>query len=66
MGRGDPIREDSEYIRRRTCSIFMFNEPWTKEDWVHQLKRLVDEDYPDAVAILLVMDNLNSRKLGSL
>ena len=78
MGKGKPLREDSEYIRRGTCSIFIFNEPLgnyryvdakerrTKEDWAHQVKRLVDEDYPDADVILLVMDNLSTHKLGSL
>ena len=40
-------------------------EQRTKEDWAHQVKRLVDEDYPDADVILLVMDNLNTHKLGS-
>jgi hypothetical protein len=78
MERGKPLREDSEYIRNGTCSIFMFNEPLgkyryvdakehrTKADWAHQIKRLVDEDYPDAEVIRLVMDNLNTHKIGSL
>lgn len=78
MKKGKPLRENSEYIRKGTCSIFMFNEPLgnyryvdakerrTKEDWAHQVKRLVDEDYPDADVILLVMDNLNTHKVGSL
>ncbi len=78
MEKGKPLREDSEYVQRGTCSIFMFNEPLgnyryvdakehrTKEDWAHQVKRLVDEDYPDVDVILLVMDNLNTHKLGSL
>lgn len=78
MERGKPLREDSEYIRKGTCSIFMFNEPLgkyryvdakehrTKEDWARQIKRLVDEDYPDVEVIRLVMDNLNTHKIGSL
>ena len=78
MERGKPLREDSEYIRKGTCSIFMFNEPLgeyryvdakehrTKEDWARQIKRLVDEDYPDADVIRLVLDNLNTHKIGSL
>ncbi|MCH3917124.1 MAG: IS630 family transposase [Spirochaetia bacterium] len=78
MEQGKPLREDSEYVRKGTCSIFMFNEPLgkyryadakerrTKEDWAHQIKRLVDEDYPDAEVIRLVMDNLNTHKIGSL
>lgn len=78
MDKGKPLREDSEYICKGTCSIFMFNEPLgnyryvdakeqrTKEDWAHQVKRLVDEDYPDADIIRMVMDNLNTHKIGSL
>lgn len=78
MKKGKPLREDSEYIRKGTCSIFMFNEPLgkyryvdakehrTKIDWAHQVKRLVDEDYPDADVVLLVLDNLNTHKMGSL
>ncbi len=78
MERGKPLREDSEYVRRGTCSIFMFNEPLggyryvdaqehrKREDWAHQVKRLLDEDYPDAKVVRLVMDNLNTHKIGSL
>ncbi len=63
MEKEKPLREDSEYIQRGTCSIFMFNEPQdnyryvdakeqrTKDDWAHQVKRLVDEDDLDAYAI---------------
>ena len=34
MERGKPLREDSEYIRKGTCSIFMFNEPLGKYRYV--------------------------------
>ena len=56
----------------------MFNEPLgkylyvdakehrTKIDWAHQVKRLVDEDYPDAELVLFVLDNLNTHTIGSL
>ena len=78
MQKGKPLREDSEYIRKGTCSIFMFNEPLggyryvdakerrTSIDWAHQIKRLLDEDYPDVEVVRLVMDNLNTHKIGSL
>ena len=61
---------DCEYIRKGSCSIFMFTEPlgqWreahalphrTSEDWARQMKWLIDEVYPDAERIVLVMDNL--------
>jgi len=38
----------------------------TKVDWASQVRRLVDEDYPDADRITLVMDNLNTHRLSSL
>jgi transposase len=37
-----------------------------REDWVAQIKRLVDEDFPDAEKIVLVMDNLNTHSIASL
>ncbi len=58
---------DCEYVRNGTCSVFMFVEPltgWmrpetlrrrTMIDWAHQMKKLIDEDYPDADKIVLVM-----------
>lgn len=70
--------EDSEYIRNGTCSIFMFTEPlgcWreahtlkrrTKKDWAAQIKWLLDEAYPDAEKVVLVMDNLNTHSISSL
>ena len=68
---------DCEYVRNGTCSIFMFVEPltgWmrpevlehrTKVDWANQMKKLIDEDYPDAERIVLVMDNLNTHNIAS-
>jgi DDE superfamily endonuclease len=38
----------------------------TKTDWAHQVKRLLTVDYPDAVKVVLVMDNLNTHQIGSL
>jgi hypothetical protein len=78
MRPGQPEREDNEYIRNGTCSIFMFTEPlagWrqtealerrTKKDWAHQIQRLLDEQYPQAEKLVLVMDNLNTHTLSSL
>lgn len=75
----DGVRlQDERYIRNGTCSIFMFTEPlggWRraealpqrrKIDWAQQVKKLVDEDYPDAERIVLVMDNLNTHNISSL
>lgn len=68
---------DCEYIRKGSCSIFMFTEPlgqWreahalprrTSEDWAMQMRWLIDEVYPDAEKIVLVMDNLNTHTTAS-
>lgn len=73
-----PQREDSEYERNGTCSIFIFTEPlagWrhvdvksrrTRIEWAEQVKALLDEHYPHAPKIKLVMDNLNTHSIASL
>jgi hypothetical protein len=75
---GHDRKEDSEYVRNGTCSIFVWVEPlhgWrhvdaqphrTKIDWARQVHRLLTEDYPDAQTVVLVMDNLNTHTIGSL
>ncbi|HZA73114.1 MAG TPA: IS630 family transposase [Propionibacteriaceae bacterium] len=75
---GRDLREDHEYVRCGTCSIFVWVEPLrgrrrvdaqprrTKIDWAQQVERLLTIDYPDAEAVVLVMDNLNTHGIGSL
>ena len=75
---GSDLKEDCEYIRRGTCSIFVWVEPLagrrrviareqrTRVDWAHEVDRLLTGDYPDAEKLVLVMDNLNTHSLGSL
>ena len=75
---GRDRKEDSEYVRHGTCSIFVWVEPlagWrhvdaqsrrTKIDWAHQVERLLRIDYPDAHKVVLVMDNLNTHNISSL
>ena len=70
--------EDGEYVRHGTCSIFVWVQPlagWrrvhalprrTRIDWVGQVKELLTVDYPDADAVVLVMDNLNTHGIASL
>lgn len=69
--------QDSEYVRRGTCSIFLFTEPLagyrhakalehrTRTDWAKQMKWLADEVYPDAERIIMVCDNLNTHDKSS-
>ena len=75
---GHPARYDYEYKRNGTRNLFLFCEPqagWrhvavtaqrTMEDFAHQMKWLVDERYPHAEVIRVVLDNLNTHKPGSL
>jgi len=78
MEGGSAQREDYEYRRNGTCSIFIFTEPlsgWryaqafpqrTKKDWAHRIKWLLDQQYPKAKKVVLVMDNLNTHTISSL
>jgi DDE superfamily endonuclease len=75
---GRDRKEDSEYVRHGTCSIFCWAEPlagWrrvnalphrTRTDWAAQVKRLLTIDYPKAERVVLVMDNLNTHSIASL
>ncbi len=78
MKAGKPQRQDGDYIRNGTCSIFMFTEPlsgWrhvhanerrTKIDWANQIRELIEYYYPDVPKVRLVMDNLNTHSVSSL
>jgi hypothetical protein len=75
---GQPARVDYEYVRNGTANLFMIFEPLagrrhvkvtqrrTKKDWACCVKELVDEMYPSAERIVLVMDNLNTHGPASL
>jgi len=71
-------RVDYEYDRAGVASIFMFAEPlgcWrrvavrprkTKVDWAHEVRILLEKDYPQAQKVILVCDNLNVHTHGAL
>ncbi len=75
---GKPIREDYEYERHGVANLFLTVEPLrglrrirvtdrrTRGDFAEELRRLADEDYPDADLIVLVLDNLNTHGPGAL
>jgi len=77
-GPGHDLKQDSEYVRHGTCSIFVWVEPLagrrrvnarqrrTRIDWAHEIDQLLSAGYPHAERIVLVMDNLNTHTLGSL
>jgi hypothetical protein len=78
MEPGKPMRFDSEYKRNGVSNLFMIFEPFkgkrhvrvteqrTKKDWADCMKMIVDELYPDAKKITIVMDNLNTHTPASL
>jgi len=78
MEPGYPQRYDNEYERNGTAVNFLFAEPlasWrkvnvrsrrTRVDWAHEIKRLLDEDYPKAEKVILVCDYLNTHSIASL
>ena len=75
---GQPERVDYEYERNGTANLFMAFEPLagrrrvkvtdrrTKIDFAQVIRELVDEQYPKAEKVVVVMDNLNTHKLSSL
>jgi hypothetical protein len=77
-GPGQPARVDYEYERKGTANLFMVCEPLagrrrvrvterrTALDFAEAVRQLVDEWYPEAEKIVLVMDNLNTHKAASL
>jgi hypothetical protein len=74
---GRRARCDYEYIRYGVCNIFMAVEPLigqrlvsvterkTKKDWACFLQ-VIASAYPEAIRIILIMDNLNTHGPGSL
>ena len=75
---GKPACYDYEYKRNGVANLFMIFEPLagkrhvkvterrTKKDWAVCMRQMVDEIYPDAEQLVLVMDNLNTHTKASL
>ncbi len=75
-GRG--ARYDYEYRREGTANLFLAFEPnagrrrvavtarRTAADFAEQMRRLVDEDYPAARRVRVVLDNLNTHTPAAL
>jgi transposase len=75
---GHSARYDYEYNRHGPRNVFLVCEPqggWrhvtvteqrTMQDFAHQMKWLVDERYPQAEVIRVVLDNLNTHKPAAL
>jgi hypothetical protein len=75
---GQLKRYDYEYVREGTCNIFGLFQPltgWRKMkvtsqrtaiDFAHCMKQLVDEQFPEAIKVKVVLDNLNTHTPASL
>jgi hypothetical protein len=75
---GQVKKVDDEYVRYGVAEIFMEVEPLagkrhvavterrTRQDWAVQIKEMLDERYPEALKVRLVMDNLNTHSITSL
>ncbi|KCZ73168.1 hypothetical protein ANME2D_00228 [Candidatus Methanoperedens nitroreducens] len=78
MKPGQAQRYDYEYKRNGTCNIFLFFQPlsgWrhvevteqrTKLDFASCMKALTDKYFPEAEAIKVVLDNLNTHNPAAL
>jgi hypothetical protein len=75
---GKPRRVDYEYIRHGTANVFLFvdvHRPWrhakvtdhrTGVDFAACMRDLVDEHYPQAARIRVVLDNLSTHSAAAL
>jgi len=75
---GKPRRSDYEYVRNGTANVFMFvdvNRPWrhakvtdqrTCLDFAECMRDLVDDHYPEAKRIRVVLDNLSTHSAAAL
>lgn len=78
MQPGSPRRVDDKYERGGVRSLLLFYNPiagWrrvgcresrTRTDWAEEVRRLLDEYYPEAELVTLVCDNLNTHDIASL
>ena len=75
---GRPTRVDYQYERCGTCNLLGFFQPlagWrhldvtaqhTARDFAYQIRALVDQHFPNAALIRLVVDNLNTHSPAAL
>jgi hypothetical protein len=75
---GRPQRIDHEYVRQGVAEIFLEVEPLTgrrhvsagenrtRRDWALFIRALLEQRYPQAVKVRLVLDNLNTHTTASL
>jgi hypothetical protein len=72
-----PARQDYEYEREGVCNVFVAYEPLcgtrvaqvrmqrTRRDWAEFMREVLDQHYPTAEKVVLVMDNLKTHSCAS-
>jgi hypothetical protein len=75
---GHPAQEDGEYTRHGAASCLLWCAPHlgrrgvtvaarrTRTEWAEAMRALVDEHFPEAERIVVVLDNLNTHTPGAL
>ena len=78
MTANHPRLQDDEYVRNGVAEILLGVEPLagrrhieitstrTRVDFARFIRKLVDEMYPEAIKLVLVLDNLNTHGVASL
>jgi len=78
MTTGRPALVDHEYIRNGVAAVFLEVEPLAgrrhvevtehrgRKEWAEFIRGMLDERYPAAKKVVLVMDNLNTHDAASL
>jgi hypothetical protein len=78
MAPGHPSLVDHEYVRNGVAEIFVEVEPLaghrhveatehrTRQDWARYIRGMLEDRYPKADQVVLVMDNLNTHAITSL
>jgi len=78
MAPARPRRIDHEYVRNGVAEIFLEVEPLsgrrfvsagenrTRRDWALFIRAMLEERYPKAIKVRLVLDNLNTHTTASL
>jgi hypothetical protein len=74
---GQVAREDYTYEKEGRANLFVAYEPLagkrllkvtehrTKKDWAHFMQEVLEEHYPEASKVVVVMDNLNTHTPAS-
>lgn len=75
---GHPLLVDHEYVRNGVAEIFLEVEPLAgkrhvevterrgRKEWAEFVQGMLEQRYPDAMKVVLVMDNLNTHNTASL